>query len=74
MKEPFRYAVGSDTGVYHLIDVGASFTLCGLSAVPGSQTVVSMTVLQVIADVPQHSRLCRHCDDAFDVYSGKAAF
>ncbi|HEU4509979.1 MAG TPA: hypothetical protein VFR78_17225 [Pyrinomonadaceae bacterium] len=69
MKEQFGYAIGSDTGIYHLIDVGSSFTLCGLSAVPRSQTKISSVDLQVIADLPQHARLCRHCDDAVDVYS-----
>lgn len=69
MKEQFGFAVCSDSDTYHLFDVRSSFTLCGLSATPKSQTGTSAVDLQVIADAPQHARLCRHCDDAVDANS-----
>jgi len=69
VKEQFGYAIASDSDTYHLLDAGSSFTLCGLCAGPRSHTGISID-LQVIADVPQHARLCRHCDDAVDAHTG----
>lgn len=69
MKEQFGYAIASDSDTYHLLDFGSSLTLCGLSAAPRSKSGISID-LQVIADLPQHARLCRHCDDAVDAHAG----
>lgn len=68
MTEQFGYAVCSDSDVYHLVDVGTSRTLCGLSALatPGAAPID----LQLLTDIPRHARLCRHCDDAADAGSG----
>jgi hypothetical protein len=66
MKDRFSCAVGSDSDVYHLFDLGSWRTLCGLPVSQATASLGPSRDLRFIEHQPQTARLCRHCDDAID--------
>jgi len=66
MHDQLGYATMEDSNVYHLVDLKTTRTLCGLLT---KQTSNSVTLL-VSTKRPEHTKLCRHCDDTLDERNG----
>jgi hypothetical protein len=66
MKDQLGYATMADSNVYHLVDLKTSRTLCGLLTKHTSNAVT----LLVSTKQPEHTKLCRHCDDILDELNG----